>query len=66
MTFIEGGIFPRTVEIVTPEIQRGIRVTDSKTRRLENYARPQNHSSRDRGDQLKVNPISRTRYGNRR
>lgn len=60
------GIFPSTIVINEPPIQV-IRVPlDNRSAKLRDMAQPQNHSSRDRGNQLKINPTSRTRRGNKR
>lgn len=65
MVFIEG-VLPTRLEIVSPAIRVTQIPEDSKSYRMRVHAQPQNHCSRDRGEQLKVNPTGRSRRGNKR
>lgn len=67
MNIIEG-ITGRNIvsEIKAPPVVITRVAPDRRTSRLDRYAQPQNHSSRDRGNQLKINPTASTRRGNGR
>ena len=60
------GVFPSRIVIKEPPV-RVVRVPlDTRSAKLRDMAQPSNHSSRDRGLQLKVNPTSRSQNGNKR